>query len=127
MTEVLKEGEIVNKPPEPTVDDLLEGAIKVYEKRGWHRGGWSNGDNVCILESVNVARFGRKKGSWNTVPKEVIERIHRAIFPDANRKGWDTGALASEVMRWNDMGKARDKEHVVSILKKALKLGKDTK
>lgn len=126
MTEVLKEGEIVNKPPEPTADDILEGAIKVYEEKDWYGSGWGSGNNVCILESVNVAR-GNPGAGVGGVPAEVVRRIHRAIWPEQDIKGRRKETLAYDIIGWNDGGtasRAGGKKHVVSILKKARDLGK---
>lgn len=113
-------------------DEIIQGAIKAYDGLGWRKGGWSSGDQVCILESLNVSRYGQKKGSYNGIPKKVIERVHRAIWPQRSTEGMLKEQLASEVMHWNDapteyslhgdgVTSAKDKKHVVSILRKALR------
>ena len=127
----MRDNDLARRYPNlPLEEQLIQGAIDVYEQKQWARGGWSmnGGEEVCILESINVARYGKGKSSDRGVPKAVLQRIHRAIWPERDTERYDKARLSSDIIRWNDtQDRTAPKKTVVSVLKKALALGREEK
>jgi hypothetical protein len=131
----MRDNDLARRYPNLSKEDaIIQGAIDVYEERNWYRNGWNNGQDVCILESMNVSRYGKIKSSTWGIPKGVIERIHRAIYGEEYEGEYrehigkpTKDELASEVMEWNDTGEDGKKKEVIGVLKRALALGKKEK
>lgn len=134
LSKEMQDVDLARRYPNMSEEDrIIQGAIDVYEEREWSRRGWSNnaGQEVCVLEAMNVSRYGKTKSSTWGIPKGVIERIHRAIYPDGSGNPYyerpskpTKQELADDVIDWNDTGQDGKKKEVVKILKKALALGR---
>lgn len=96
----------------PDVASILEEALRILDKHGWHQGSAQHGSRVCVGRAIFLA-------SGNLLYRSTVSRGKCALEARRALMG-HTSFRESEVEEWND-DPARTEDEIKATLKEAIR------